>query len=208
MESVAESAPGVAKADFRQDGSAPAAYYAMAWDFYRGEWTLWNGGLPFMAIDPAASSAALPFGEPGAYHLWISALYGNGAWLPCPNPWTGVLFGGTPKTPEDFWVEPLGQNRVRAHWRPEVYATWHYQLLVYKGDEGWIDVEGPSGFRLWHFVDYPNQAYDPAKASFGNGWADFQLPSAGEYWIAARAIGWIPPYQGGPFASAGVVSGP
>ena len=144
----------------------------------------------------------MDLGFSGAYHLWISTQFRDGTSLACPNPWTGIIYNGTPHTPLDARAEATGPQRARLHWKPDIFGVWHYQILVYKTDVGWVETRGPGGAALWHFVDYPGNIYSPGTANFREGWAELALPAAGSYWLFIRAAGWKPPHPAGEFAKA------
>ncbi|MCX7011152.1 MAG: hypothetical protein NTW86_01060, partial [Candidatus Sumerlaeota bacterium] len=166
---------------------------------------------------PWETSGYIPLNQTGAYFAWISSLYADWQWYPCPNPWVGIVYSGTPHTPQEVWVEDRGSLNVRLHWRPDVYGSWFQQIVVFQvtsvdpfaGD--FISVDGPCGQGLWQFIDYGGVVFDHAKASFFEGWADFALPSPGAYWFFIQSAGWLPPYNPpttGPFATAFVEAGP
>ncbi|MCX7012769.1 MAG: hypothetical protein NTW86_09465 [Candidatus Sumerlaeota bacterium] len=173
-----------------------AQYLGFAWDIYAGQWvlggylnTLWH---PY----PAGSfSGVLPLGLTGGYHAWISNQYSNGGWYACGNPWTGILYSGTPHTPRNFTAANLGSHAVRLSWSPEIYGTWHCQVIAYKVGTGWVNTLGPCGDSMWQFVYYP-------LATFLNGSVDLTVPSAGDYWFYLRFAGWLPPYPTGEYATA------
>ncbi|OPZ03743.1 MAG: hypothetical protein BWZ10_03266 [candidate division BRC1 bacterium ADurb.BinA364] len=144
----------------------------------------------------------MPLAFSGAYHLWIGNLYASSNWQPSA-PWTGILYGGVPHPNLAPQAESLGEGDVRLAWTPDPYGVWHYQILVFRGGTGYIEPpDGPSagfGFGLWTFIDYGAAAHAPAKASFADGWARFRLETPGEYWLAIRAVGWLPPYPATDF---------
>ncbi|MCX7015890.1 MAG: right-handed parallel beta-helix repeat-containing protein [Candidatus Sumerlaeota bacterium] len=198
LDSVTDQGEAVAQLAWSCSGAPSAQFLGFAWDIYLANWVcrFWNDSMwqPFAASDTVG---AMDLGYSGAYHVWISSQFFDGYWIPCANPWTGILYSGTPHPPCGASVESLGGVNVRLHWSPEIYGTWHDQIIAYKVGEGFVSTAGPSGNQLWHFIDYGQTAYDTSKASFMNGWADFTLPSAGDYWFLIRGIGWLPPYPAG-----------
>ncbi|MCX7014545.1 MAG: hypothetical protein NTW86_18675, partial [Candidatus Sumerlaeota bacterium] len=110
---------------------------------------------------------------------------------------------GTPHTPSDAWsyVHSRSAGTWRLVWDEEIYGTWLVQIIVYQNGVGWIQTDGPSGTSLWHFLDYGGLAYDPAKASFLDGWADFTLPPGGSYVFFLNFRAWDGVTEG-PFAFA------
>jgi len=184
----------------------PWAFLSLAYDMYYNEWIQftqfnsefhWSGGT--------ATTDTLPLTFSGGYHFWTSTLYPDMNWFISPNPGTGISYGGVPHQPLDVAVEDRGGGHVRLTWKPEVYGTWHNQIIVFKEGEGFIPVGSPCyqypEFSPWTFIDYPEYAYDHSQASFFNGWADFTLPGAGDYTFFIRGVGWLPPYLLGEFAT-------
>ena len=105
----------------------------------------------------------MDLGFSGGYHVCISNQYAD-AWFPCDNPWIGILYSGTPHTPEGVWSESLGGRKIRLHWRPEIYGTWPLQIIAYRAEHGWVqNLNGPSGCQAWHFIDYCEAGYDPGR---------------------------------------------
>ncbi len=177
----------------------PQNVLAVAYDIYEDDYVRFGpGGSMYYPADPAGTSVTLPLAFTGGYHVWLCNQYSGGESYFSPSPWTGILYGGVPHAQLDCSVESLGGGQVRLHWRPDIYGTWLYEIIVYKAGEGFITLGGPStgidGFDPWHFIDYGGLAYDGAKASFGEGWADFVLPGSGDYWFLVRAAGWLSPY--------------
>ncbi|MCX7013971.1 MAG: right-handed parallel beta-helix repeat-containing protein [Candidatus Sumerlaeota bacterium] len=201
---VEASDPGTIRLMWRQYNQVPLQYLGFAWDIYNQSWVLggWQDTLwrPFPYY---VRWGDVSLGMSGAYHAWISALYAGGDWRVCDNPWTGILYAGTPNTPRDAWAESLGGGRARLHWRPEIYGTWHNQIAAYHVQSTWVETQGPSGFGLWHFVDYGGMGYQAGKADFFAGWADFSSLAAGDYWFFIRGMAWDAT-TGGEFAAAGV----
>ena len=196
LRTVVDNLDGTSHMTWMNPYPAPAQFLGFAWDVYADYWVTqgWNG-TPWFPYPPAASEGDIDLAYSGAYHVWISNQYPDGSWYPCSNPWTGIQLGGTPHAPMDVWVEDLGDRRVRLHWRPDHYGTWHWQIVVWQENGGFIPVAGPSGNAMWHFVDYGGALYAPGQADFFAGWADFTLPADGAYWLFLRAAGWRPPYD-------------
>ncbi|MCX7011749.1 MAG: right-handed parallel beta-helix repeat-containing protein [Candidatus Sumerlaeota bacterium] len=200
---VSDGGDATAQLQWAMPPDPPAQFLGFAWDIYQANWVqrFWNNTMwqPFAA---GASSGSMDLGLSGAYHVWISSQYFGGYWIACTNPWTGIIYSGTPHTPLNVTVENRGGLNVRLHWKPEIYGTWHDQIIAYKVGDDFVSTAGPSGDQLWHFIDYGALAYDTSKASFLNGWADFTLPSAGDYWLFIRGVGWLPPYPAGEYGTA------
>ncbi|MCX7012890.1 MAG: hypothetical protein NTW86_10100 [Candidatus Sumerlaeota bacterium] len=203
LDSVNETSQGALELHWRGPARAPAQYVAFAWDFYAGEWVRRGcNGTPWFPFLVDERAGAIDLGLSGAYHVWISAQYSDGAVRACPNPWTGALLDAPPHTPREAWAEPLGGRRFRLRWKPDLFGVWQYQILAWKTDAGWVLTQGPGGNALWHFVDYGEQAPAKGSASFREGWANLTLPAAGSYWIFIRGVGWRPPHPAGEFAGA------
>ncbi|OPZ18620.1 MAG: hypothetical protein BWZ10_01021 [candidate division BRC1 bacterium ADurb.BinA364] len=174
----------------------PAQHLGFAWDIYTGTWVLggWNNTLwhPF----PLGSFLGdIPLIHSGGYHVWISNQYADGAWYPCANPWTGLIYSGKPHTALNMTAAQIGANQVRVQWKPEIYGTWHWQIIAWRDGAGWVNTTGPSGNSLWQFIFYPT-------AGFLNGQIDLTVPSAGTYTFFMRAAGWLPPHPTGDYATA------
>ncbi|MCX7012549.1 MAG: hypothetical protein NTW86_08305 [Candidatus Sumerlaeota bacterium] len=188
---------------------APSQYLGLAYDVYAGAWVEkgWNNTLWF-PFPPDAVKGDLGVVQSGAYFAWISSQHFSPQylWLPCANPWVGILYSGTPHTPADVSAEDRGGGIARLHWRPEIYGTWHDQIIVYKVGPEWIPTNGPSGDGLlWHFIDYGGGGFQAGRANFFEGWADFILPGPGDYFFYIRGASWLPPYAPpttGEFATA------
>ena len=71
---------------------------------------------------------------------------------------------------------------------------------MYQVGVGFIETQGPSGFGLWQFIDYGQSAFEAGMADFFNGWAEFDLPAPGDYFIFLRGVGWISPHVEGEYA--------
>ncbi|MCX7016585.1 MAG: hypothetical protein NTW86_29180 [Candidatus Sumerlaeota bacterium] len=185
LSSVGESGHGAAQLAWSNDAQPPAQFLGFAWDVYQADWvkrfwqaTMW---LPFPS---SASSGPMDLGFSGAYHVWISSQYADGAWLPCANPWTGIVYGGTPHAPRNVQAADLGSLQARLTWSPEIYGTWHDQIIAWSETAGnWVAVGGPSGQSLWQFVMYP-------ATDFLNGRVDLALPSPGRYDLFLRGVAW------------------
>ncbi|MCX7015471.1 MAG: right-handed parallel beta-helix repeat-containing protein [Candidatus Sumerlaeota bacterium] len=203
LESVTDDGGATAQLAWSPPAELPAQFLGFAWDIYQANWVqrFWNNTM-WQPFADSATTGTMDLGFTGAYHVWISSQYLDGYWVACVNPWTGILYSGTPHTPVVMSVEKRGGLNVRLHWTPEIYGTWHNQIIAYKVGEGFPAVIGPSGNQQWHFIDYGALAYDTSKASFLNGWADFTLPSAGDYWLLIRGVGWLPPYPAGEYGTA------
>ena len=206
--SVADAGVGDALLRWSNPGDPPAQFLGFAWDIYSGQWAPAGAdGSMWFPTPPLATSGTLVLAQSGAYHAWISSQY-PAAWLPCLNPWTGILYSGTPHPPLDAAAQFVAGRDVRLTWRPEIYGTWHCQIIAYRVDDAnpaagqYVEVDGPSGHALWHFVDFGGLGYQAGEASFFDGWADLTLPSAGQYWLLIRGVGWPAPWPTGPFAAA------
>ncbi|MCX7013159.1 MAG: CHRD domain-containing protein [Candidatus Sumerlaeota bacterium] len=180
----------------------PAAIYSLAYDLYEQSFVEFptSNSLLLPSL-PTETSATLPLAFTGGYFAWTGNLYANSDWFVCPNPFIGILYSGVPHTVLDVSVTDLGtSNTVRLSWRPDVYGSWLYEIIVFQGAVGFISVDGPSsglGFDPWTFIDYGGLGYNAAKASFLGGWAEMALPGPGEYWVYIRNVGWLPPYPAG-----------
>lgn len=180
----------------------PAQCLGFAWDMYVGNWV--QGGIDgSMWHDLSASPYAdsMTFAGSGGYHVWISNLYDDGHWFPCANPITGILYSGIPHTPRNVSAANQPGRQVLLSWDPEIYGTWHYQIIAWEASAGWTTVTGPSGSNLWQFVFYPS-------ANFMAGQAILTVPAAGNYTFFIRAASWLPPYTPpatGAYATASVV---
>ncbi|MCX7015966.1 MAG: FG-GAP-like repeat-containing protein [Candidatus Sumerlaeota bacterium] len=198
---VTDPGAGDARLAWHHDGPWPYQFLGFAWDIYFGEWVI-NGATSdlWFPFEAATRLGDMTLGFSGGYHAWISSQYSY-IWLACNNPWTGIIYSGTPHTPVDVSVESRGGLNVRLHWRPEIYGTWHNQIIVYKVDDAdpekgdFVEVVGPAGNALWHFIDYGALAYPPGSANFLEGWADFTLPGPGSYWFLIRGASWLPPFD-------------
>ena len=187
----------------------PARFLGFGWDVYEGQWAApGSDGSMWAAFPPSATSGTLRLNYSGGYHLWISSQFADGRWLPCENPWTGILYSGAPHAPAGVRAEALGPRRVRLHWDADVYGAWQYQIAAWNAADGWITTAGPSATGHWRIVDFNAQAFAPGTADFAAGWADFELPSPGEYTFLIRAIGWLPPYPAGECATDSVFVAP
>ena len=210
LNSVADNGAGAAHLTWSNPADPPEQFLGLAWDIYAQQWASRGAqGTMWYPFGPLACEGDMDLGFSGAYHVWISSLHWDG-WRPAQNPWTGILYSGTPHTPTGLWAQSLSPFKIRLHWTPEIYGTWLCQIIVYKVGAGWIDTNGPSGNQLWHFVDFGGAAYDPNKASFFQGWADFNLPFPyiGTYWLFIRGVGWVgPPYSVGDYAAAPMTIG-
>ncbi|MCX7017285.1 MAG: hypothetical protein NTW86_32775 [Candidatus Sumerlaeota bacterium] len=171
----------------------PAQYLGFAWDIYAGQWVLggWNDTLwhPYPYGDFQGDLAVT---RSGGYHAWISSQYGDGTWFACANPWTGIVYSGTPHTPANVSASDVGTLKARVQWKTDIYGTWHYQIIAFKLGTGWVNTTGPSGNAMWQFIAYPSTA-------FLNGRVDLTVPSAGDYVFYIRGAGWWPPYPTGAY---------
>ncbi|MCX7014789.1 MAG: DUF1565 domain-containing protein [Candidatus Sumerlaeota bacterium] len=203
LQSVADIGDATAQLAWLPPADPPAQFLGFAWDIYQANWVQrFSGASMWQPFADKDTSGTMGLGFSGAYHVWISSQYPDGYWTACQNPWTGIIYSGTPHTPLNVTVENRGGLDVRLHWKPEIYGTWHDQIIAYKVGDDFVSTAGPSGDQLWHFVDYGGLAYDTSKANFLNGWADFTLPSAGDYWLLIRGVGWLPPYPAGEYGTA------
>ncbi|MCX7013354.1 MAG: hypothetical protein NTW86_12500 [Candidatus Sumerlaeota bacterium] len=201
MGAVLDQGGGWARLSWSNAGRvAPAQILLCVFDLYDLAWKQYGAGM-WLPISPADSQCNVNMERTGGYHIWVSNLYGDGAWFPCENPWTGIQYSGFPHAPLHVEATDLGSLRARLRWRADFYGAWHMQAIAYKGGEGWVPIEGPDGIALWHFFPYPG-------ASFLYGEAEFTMPSPGEYWFYLRGIGWLPPYPAGPYATAFLSVGP
>ncbi|MCX7015333.1 MAG: hypothetical protein NTW86_22735, partial [Candidatus Sumerlaeota bacterium] len=205
---VTDNLNGTSRLTWTNPNPPPAQFLGLAWDIGAAAWVNrgWGGG-PWFPYPPAQLAGDIDLGFSGGYHIWIANQYGDGTCFFCPNPWTGIQYGGVPHTPADVSVEDFGARHVRLRWRPEIYGTWHWQIIVYQEGVGFVPVDGPNANALWHFIDYGGQAYTPGQADFFGGTADFALPADGVYWLYIRAAGWLPPYDPpttGAFATASI----
>ncbi|MCX7013263.1 MAG: right-handed parallel beta-helix repeat-containing protein [Candidatus Sumerlaeota bacterium] len=198
---VADLGGGQAALAWTSDGAPPLQFLGFAWDLYARYWVPrgWNGTMWFPFPSDAASGA-MDLGLSGGYHVWISSQWTEG-WLPCHNPWTGIEYSGAPHTPLDVTVADQGGLRVRLAWRPEIYGTWHWQVIAWQAGQGWVATQGPDGAGLWHFLLYPSP-------EFLAGAAEFTMPSAGDYWLFLRGAGWLAPYPTGEWGAVFVSVAP
>ncbi|MCX7013010.1 MAG: hypothetical protein NTW86_10710 [Candidatus Sumerlaeota bacterium] len=177
--------------------AACAQFLGFSWDIYQEGWvelspvgSLW---YPYLRTVPEGN---MRVDYSGGYHVWMSNQYYDGDWHACVNPWTGILYGGTPHKPINVLAHDTGGRQARLDWKPDIYGAWHYQIFVYSVDEArWVNTVGPSGDSPWHFVFF-------LSGDFMNGSALFTVPSAGAYWFWIRGAGWLAPYPTGEFATA------
>ena len=106
-----------------------------------------------------------------------------------------------PGPPREISIEILKSGRFRLHWKTDVSAVWHYQIILFNPLRGWIESQGPSGNSLWHVVDYGGAGYDKGTADYLQGWADFTVPKGG-YWVFLRGVSWHSPFPAGQFGMA------
>ncbi|MCX7011048.1 MAG: hypothetical protein NTW86_00525, partial [Candidatus Sumerlaeota bacterium] len=193
--------------------AVPFQFIGWAYDMYAEDWvqrglnnTMW---FPF---SPRASSGDIVLHFSGGYHVWIASQGLQGEWRECPNPWTGILYSGAPHTPQGVRAQvkekapdgggpPNAPRQVELRWKPDIYGTWLYQIIVGRQGRGFVSVDGPGGDALWHFVDYGGDCYRPQAASFKEGWAGFRL-APGEYTFFIKAKGWPAPHAESAFAMA------
>ena len=201
---VGDNGGGIAFLRWADPVEAPAQYYGLALDLYTNDWAKRGpGGSMWYPYAPNYRLGVMDLGLTGAYFLWLSATYADGMWYPCYNPAAFTEYSGTPHTPRNLTAADIGAGYVRVEWYPEIYGTWHDQLIAYREGTGFIPTTGPAGAnQLWHFIDYGGQAYAPGTASFLNGWAELQVPHDGEYWFYLRGVGWPAPNPAGPYALA------
>ena len=187
----------------------PGIIYSLSYDIYNQAYVDFGAGAgAFFPSLPVETSSTLPLASTGAYHAWVGNYYPNADWFVCPVPYTGIQYSGVPHTILDAAAADKGSNLVRLSWRPDIYGCWLYEFIAFKGGEGFVAVDGPSagmGFDPWTILDYGGLAYDPSKASFLDGWAEFTVPGPGEYWFYLRNVGWLPPYLPGEWVLAHVV---
>ncbi|MCX7017227.1 MAG: right-handed parallel beta-helix repeat-containing protein [Candidatus Sumerlaeota bacterium] len=187
--------------------TTPSQYLGCVYDLYDGRYVPGGaGGTIWYPFPPAARTGLLVVARTGAYHAWISSQWWDGSWRPCLNPWTGIMYSGTPHAPNGAWVEDKGGGVWRLHWKPEIYGTWLDQIAIYQNGVGWIaPLDGPSSafpqFSPWTFLDYGGLAYDTSKADFFAGWADFALPPGGSFVFFLNFKAWDAATEG-PFAFA------
>ncbi|MCX7015160.1 MAG: hypothetical protein NTW86_21840 [Candidatus Sumerlaeota bacterium] len=184
MNYVADVGGGSVNLGWTKPYSTPAQFLGFSWDIYGGFWVPYGYGNSMWY--PFASSLRrgnMVLKNTGAYHVWISSQYSNGAVYACANPWTGTVYSGVPHTPLGVTVESLGPQNIRLHWRPEYYGTWLDQAIVYCADEGWVDTKGADGLGQWHFTAYPS-------ADFLNGATDFWVHKGGAFTIFLNFKAW------------------
>jgi len=206
LTSVADAGAGAANLAWTNAHADPAQYLGFGWDVYAGAWALPTGGVGMWApYPPHPTTGTLELRNSGAYHLWISSQFFGGEWFACVNPWTGIVYSGTPHTPLDAQAVDLGGQIVRLSWRPDFYGTWHNQIIAWSVDANdWVALDGPWHLSMWQFVFYPN-------ADFLSGTVDLTVPAPGAYWFLVRGASWLPPYNPpatGEFASAYVEVAP
>ena len=122
---------------------------------------------------------------------------------------TKVTFVNRMAEPTVVMSGPLGARLV---WTPEIFGTWHHQIIAFKitdpatfaGD--FVQTEGPLGTSFFHFVDFGEATFAPDTASFFEGWADFTMPMDGDYVFFIRGVPWLAPFTPGPFAVSPVFS--
>ncbi|OPZ17622.1 MAG: hypothetical protein BWZ10_01167 [candidate division BRC1 bacterium ADurb.BinA364] len=188
----------------------PWLHIVLAYDIYNQAYVAWDGGVPYKLVSPDKTSDTLPLIYTGGYHLWTSNLYEDSSWH-VSVPWSGIMYSGEQHPLLDVALANQGPNQVQLTWRPDLYGTWYYQILVYKDGAGFVDVvDGPSkflGIDPWTFIDYGENpgAYDPTKANFFQGWANFTLPGPGTYTFFMRSVGWLPPYNTSDWATPVVI---
>ena len=108
-------------------------------------------------------------------------------------------------------LETTGRG-VRLFWDPEIYGTWHNQIIAFKitdlatlsGD--FVETQGPLGTSLYHFIDYGELAFPPGTADFFEGWADFTMPMDGSYIFFIRGVPWLSPFAPGEYGVSPVFS--
>ncbi|MCX7011801.1 MAG: formylglycine-generating enzyme family protein [Candidatus Sumerlaeota bacterium] len=199
---VTDAGGSTAHLTWTNGSSPPVQFLGFAYDYYASNWAQGGaGGTMWYPFPASATSGNMALGSSGAYFVWISNQYGDG-WYACGNPWAGILYSGTPHGPSGVvTTRQLGAKNVRLHWKPDLYGTWRYQIIVFKAGVGYIVTDGPGGVSEWHAVDYGGTAYSAGQASFSEGWADFTL-GAGTYWFYIAAQGWQAPYPLSQFATA------
>ncbi len=201
-------AGGVLFLNWTHDFLAPAQFFGFAYDIYAGNFV--GGGLDgsiFHQYLLPANNGQIPLIFSGAYHAWISAQYPDGSLLLSENPFTGIAYSGVPHVPTGVSVEPLitGPRDVRVHWAPEVFGTWHNQIVAFKitdlatfaGD--FVQTDGPLGTSLFHFIDYGQLIFMPGTADFFAGTADFTMLSDGAYVFFIRGVPWLAPFTPGAY---------
>ncbi|MCX7015081.1 MAG: hypothetical protein NTW86_21440 [Candidatus Sumerlaeota bacterium] len=202
LTSIGDNGGGIAFLRWNDPVETPSQYYGIAYDLYTFYWVeRAPGGSMWYAYAPNYRLGLMDIGFTGAYFIWITAMYPDGMWYPCYNPAAYPQYSGTPHTPRNLTGSDIGAGYVRLQWDPEIYGTWHYQIIAFREGTGFVPTTGPSGAnQFWHFVDYGGAAYAPGTASFMNGWAELVTPQNGEYWFYLRAVGWPAPNTSGGYA--------
>ena len=141
------------------------------YDLYMAQFV--GGGLDgsiFYQYPLPANTGQIPLIFSGGYHAWISAQYFDGSLEITLNPWTGIAYSGVAHVPAGMSVESLmtGPRDVRLNWAPEIFGTWHDQIIAFKIDDlatftgDFVQTEGPLGTSFFHFVDFGEAIFMPA----------------------------------------------
>jgi len=206
---------GVLMINWTHNFSAPTQFLGFAYDIYMGQFI--GGGLDDSIFHPFLSSSrsgAISLFFSGAYHAWILAQYPGSISFLRENPWTGIAYSGDAHLPRGVGVEvmEISGRGVRLTWAPEIFGTWHYQIVAFHvTDLGafageFVQTEGPLGTSLFHFVDFGEVVFLPGTADFFAGTADFTLPMDGDYVFFIRGVPWLDPLTPGEYGVSPVFS--
>jgi len=199
LDFVGELGHGTLQMNWHTDCRPPALFLAFAYDIYLGEWAQAKGTKNiFFTFLPCCQEGEVALENTGAYHVWNSSLYPDGQWCICENPWTGILFGGTPHAPLNFTVaqgeaeqdDTLIENReILLGWKPDIFGASVVQIIAYQVGVGWVQTRGADGYGLWHTLSYGAMG-EGHIGNFFKGCANLQVDSQGEFWVFMRTMGW------------------
>ena len=195
LRSVGDAGNGNLSLSWMNAHQKPYQYLGFAYDIYAADWvkrgynnTMW---FPYGA-DLGGGNLDAHFS--GGYHAWISTQYSDPSVYTCTNPWTGILYSGTPHTPINVSAQAQTGHKARLKWKTDIYGTWRYLMIAHNGTN-FVNVTGPSGNAMWQAVYYQDSA-------FTNGQVDLTMPAAGDYTIFIQGQGWLAPYPLGDFGTA------
>ena len=184
LDGVAPSGGGSVTLSWSNPYDPVEEFLGFSWDVYAGNWVNAAGGGMWHPFAPDSTTGTLPLFYSGGYYVWISSQYSDDSWFVCNNPWVGILYQGTPHKPIDVSIEQLAPQRLRLHWKPDIFGTWHYQVLTFSLKDGsWVETSGPSGLGLWQFAFFP-------QPNFLNGAMDLWVPRDGGYYLWVRGVAW------------------
>ena len=194
--------------NWTHDFLTPAQFFGFAYDIYLDQFITGGlGGSIFYQYLLPATNGQIPLIYSGAYHAWISAQYPDGNLAVTLNPWTGIAYNGAAHMPEGLSVDSqmTGPRDVRLNWAPEIYGTWHNQIVAFKFTDlatftgVFVPTDGPLGTSLFHFVDFGEAIFIPGTADYFAGTANFTMPADGDYAFFIRGVPWLSPFTPGAY---------